>query len=174
MNSEIQAPNVRLVDYKGVQQGVVSRAEALRLMEEAEGQCGVRLDLVEIAPQANPPVCQMVDYSKYIFELKKKKAVQRKKQKQVKVKEIKLRPVTEKHDYEVKLKHLISFLQGNDRVKISIRFRGREMEHRDLGQELLKSLIQAIGDYGVIEMPAKLEGKQLITVVAPKKRIVNK
>src|SRR6185312_812912 len=124
------------------------------------------------APQATPPVCQIIDYSKYIFELKKKKALQQKKQKQVKVKEIKLRPGTEKHDYEVKLRHLIEFLEDNDRVKVSIRFKGREMEHKELGQVLIQRLTQDIDAYGIVEMPAKLEGRQLIMVIAPKKRVV--
>lgn len=169
INSDIQAVTIRLIDYKGAQQGIVSVSEALRLTEAAEAEAGMRLDLVEIAPQASPPVCQMIDYSKYVFEAKKKKASQQKKQRQVKLKEIKLRPVTEKHDYEVKLRHLVGFLKDQDRVKVSVRFRGREMEHKELGQKLLQRLTQDIGPYGVVEMAAKLEGRQLIMVIAPKK-----
>jgi len=174
VNGDIQAPTVRLIDHTGVQRGIVSLAEALRLTEAAEVEAGSRLDLVEIAPQASPPVCQMTDYSKYIFELKKKKSLQQKKQKQVKVKEVKFRPVTEKHDYDVKLRHLIGFLEDNDRVKVNVRFRGREMEHKELGQHLLQRLTQDVALYGIIEMPAKLEGRQLTMVVAPKKKSASK
>jgi translation initiation factor IF-3 len=169
INEEIQAEKVRLLDYDGNQKGIVSLEEALRLTEEAENETGLRLDLIEIAPLVSPPVCQMADYSKYIFEQKKKKVLQQKKQKRTKLKEIKLRPVTEQNDYDVKRRHLISFLQENDRVKVSVRFRGREMEHRDLGQELLQRLIRDIEPYGKVEVPAKAEGRQMIMVIVPKK-----
>lgn len=169
INEEIQAETIRLLDHNGHQQGVVSLDEALRLTEATEQETGLRLDLIEIAPLAEPPVCQMADYSKYIFEQKKKKVLQQKKQKKTKIKEIKLRPVTEQNDYDVKRRHLISFLKDDDRVKVSVRFRGREMEHRDLGQDLLQRLTRDIEPYGKVEMPAKAEGRQMVMVIVPRK-----
>lgn len=170
VNEEIRAEKVRLLDHEGNQLGVFKLHEARRLTADAENETGLRLDLIEIAPLANPPVCQMADYSKYIFELKKREALQRKKQKRVKVKEIKLRPGTEQNDYEVKLRHLISFLKEDDRVKVSVRFRGRELEHRELGKELLDRLKNDIEPYGAIEMAPKPEGRQMIMVIVPKKQ----
>jgi translation initiation factor IF-3 len=170
-NDEIQTATIRLIDHQGVQRGIFSLEEARRLTEAAEGEAGITLDLVEIAPQATPPVCQIINYNKYIFEIKKKKNIQKKKQRQIEIKELKFRPSTEAHDYGVKLRRLIGFLEGHNRVKVSLRFRGREMEHPELGQQLLQRLTQDISPYGLVEMPAKQEGRQLIMVIVPKKNI---
>jgi translation initiation factor IF-3 len=170
INNDIRSPTVRLIDYTGAQQGIFSLAEALQLTESTEAQMQKRLDLVEIAPLADPPVCQMVEYSKYIFELNKKKSLHKKKQKQVKLKEVKFRPGTEKNDYEVKLRHIITFLKVDARVKISIRFRGREMEHNEFGVDLMRRLENDLVLYGTIESSPKTEGRQMIMVVAPKKQ----
>lgn len=138
--------------------------EAFKAAEE------VSLDLVEIVPDAEPPVCRIMDYGKHVFEEKKKKAEQRKKQKQGQVKEIKFRPGTEIGDYQVKLKNLIRFLTDGDKAKISLLFRGREMAHQDLGMKLLKRLEQDLEEYGTVEQYPTLEGRQMIMVVAPKKK----
>jgi len=143
--------------------------EGIAMTEQVALETGLKLDLVEISPISNPPVCQMINYSKYIFELKKKKDLQHKKQKRVKVKEIKLRPATEQNDYQVKLKHAIHFLQESDRVKVSMRFKGREMEHREIGQALLARLTEDISDYGTVEGTPKLEGRQITMLIVPKK-----
>ncbi len=163
VNGEIRAPQIRLIGSSREQLGVVSLAEALR----QAGQAG--LDLVEIAPTAAPPVCRIMNYGKYLFELSKQKAVQKKKQKQVQLKEVKFRPVTDEGDYQVKLRNLIRFLQQGDKAKITVRFRGREITHIHLGAKLIERLEKDLTAYAVIDDKPKMEGKQMVLVVSPKK-----
>ncbi|MGL5743331.1 MAG: translation initiation factor IF-3 [Legionella sp.] len=163
INEQINVPEVRLIDVDGNQAGIVSTREALRAAEEGG------LDLVEISPTAKPPVCRIMDYGKFLFELSKKQSEARKKQKQIQVKELKFRPTTEEGDYQVKLRNLIRFLNNGDKVKITLRFRGREMAHQELGMKILERIQQDTGDFAVIEQQAKREGKQLLMVLSPKK-----
>lgn len=128
------------------------------------------LDLVEVAATADPPVCRIMDYGKYLFELNKKKHAAKKKQKIIHIKEIKFRPGTEKGDYEVKLRNLIRFLSDGDKTKVTLRFRGREMSHRELGLKLLQRVAKDLEEYGTVEQAPKLEGRQMVMVVAPIKR----
>ncbi|STX40933.1 translation initiation factor IF-3 [Legionella donaldsonii] len=144
--------------------GVVSTREALRAAEEGG------YDLVEISPTANPPVCRIMDYGKFLFELNKKQTEAKKKQKQFQVKELKFRPTTEEGDYQVKLRNLVRFLNHGDKVKITLRFRGREMAHQEIGMKLMERLQQDTAEYAVIEQHAKREGRQLLMVLAPKKK----
>lgn len=164
INENITAREVRLIGPEGEQIGIVSIQEALAAAEEA------RLDLVEISPDAEPPVCRVMDYGKHIFEKKKQQAAARKNQKQIQIKEIKFRPGTEEGDYKVKLRNLIKFLSEGDKAKVSLRFRGREMAHQELGMELLKRVENDLAEYGAVEQHPKMEGRQLIMVIAPKKR----
>lgn len=127
------------------------------------------LDLVEIAPTAKPPVCRIMDYGKFLFEEKKKKAVAKKKQKQIQVKEIKFRPGTEEGDYQVKLRNLMRFLEAGDKAKITLRFRGREMAHQSLGKDLLNRIKDDLAELGQVESFPKMEGRQMVMVLAPKK-----
>lgn len=138
--------------------------KALELAEEAD------LDLVEIAPDAKPPVVRVMDYGKFLFELSKKKHAAKKKQKVIHVKEIKFRPGTEEQDYQVKLRNLIKFLSGGDKAKVTLRFRGREMAHMELGQKLLQRVEQDLEEYGTVEQFPKMEGRQMVMVLAPKKK----
>ena len=135
---------------------------------ELASQAG--LDLVEISPTASPPVCKIMNYGKYVFQQNKQKHAAKKKQKQVQIKEIKLRPATEEADYQVKLRSLIRFLNDGDKAKITLRFRGRELSHQELGAEMLKRIENDLAEYGVIEQPAKVEGKQMVMVMGPKKK----
>jgi len=155
---------VRLIGADGSQVGVVSLREAQAAAEQAE------LDLVEISPDAVPPVCKIMDYGKHLFELKKQKAEQKKKQHRVQVKEIKFRPGTEDGDYQVKLRNLIRFLEDGDKAKITLRYRGREMAHQELGMEMLKRIEADLVDYGAVEQFPKMEGRQLTMVMGPKKK----
>ncbi len=166
INENISAREVRLIGADGEQIGIVSIDEALRIAEEA------KLDLVEISADAVPPVCRVMDYGKSIFEKKKQIAAAKKNQKQIQVKEIKFRPGTEEGDYQVKLRNLVRFLSDGDRAKVSLRFRGREMAHQELGMELLKRVEQDLLEYGSVEQHPKMEGRQLIMVIAPKKEEV--
>ena len=138
-------------------------AEAQQAALEAE------LDLVEISPNAEPPVCRIMDYGKFLFEESKKRHAAKKKQKQIQIKEINFRPGTDVGDYQVKLRNLVRFLEHGDRVKITIRFRGREMAHQELGLKLLQRIEEDLGDQGVIEQRPKLEGRFMVMVIAPKK-----
>lgn len=144
--------------------GIVGLREAFRLAEEAD------VDLVEIAPQASPPVCKLMDYGKFKYQEQKKAAEARSKQKMIQVKEVKVRPGTDDADYNVKLKNLIRFLEEGDKAKISLRFRGREMAHQDLGQAMLHRLRNDLEPYGVVESMPRLEGRQLVMVIGPKKK----
>ncbi len=164
INENITAREVRLIGVDGQQIGVVSLNEALQAAEEA------KLDLVELVADAVPPVCRIMDYGKHLFEKKKQAAEAKKNQKQAQVKEIKFRPGTEDGDYQVKLRSLIRFLNEGDKAKVSLRFRGREMAHQDLGMELLKRVEIDLAEYGTVEQYPKLEGRQLMMVIAPKKR----
>ncbi|MFZ2289657.1 MAG: translation initiation factor IF-3 [Halopseudomonas yangmingensis] len=164
INENITAREVRLIGADGEQIGIVSIQEAMAAAEEA------KLDLVEISPDAEPPVCRVMDYGKHIFEKKKQQAAARKNQKIIQVKEIKFRPGTEDGDYKVKLRNLIKFLSEGDKAKVSLRFRGREMAHQELGMELLKRVEADLAEYGTVEQHPKMEGRQLMMVIAPKKK----
>jgi len=164
INDNITAREVRLIGAEGEQIGIVSIQEAMAAAEEA------KLDLVEISPDAEPPVCRIMDYGKHIFEKKKQQAAARKNQKQIQIKEIKFRPGTEEGDYQVKLRNLIRFLSDGDKAKVSLRFRGREMAHQELGMELLKRVEADLAEYGTVEQHPKMEGRQLMMVIAPKKK----
>ncbi|MDD3610057.1 MAG: translation initiation factor IF-3 [Halothiobacillaceae bacterium] len=163
INQEINAREVRLIDGEGNQVGVVPLRQALILAQEAE------MDLVEISPGAVPPVCKIMDYGKFKYQQSKKAAEARKNQKQIEVKEVKFRPGTEENDYQVKLRNLVRFLSEGDKAKITLRFRGREMAHRDLAAALLDRLEQDLAEYGAVEQRPKLEGRQVTMVLAPKK-----
>lgn len=154
---------MRLIDAEGEQVGIVSNREAQQYAQEAD------LDLVEIAPQAKPPVCRIMDFGKFQFEQNKKRQIAKKKQKQVQVKEIKFRPGTDEGDYQVKLRNLMRFLEDGDKAKITLRFRGREMAHQELGQQLLKRIEQDLIEYGTVEQFPKMEGRQMVMVLGPKK-----
>lgn len=138
--------------------------EALSLADAAE------VDLVEISPNADPPVCRMMDYGKYRYQDSKKKAVAKKKQKQMHVKEVKFRPGTDVGDYEVKLRNLVKFLQNGDKAKVTLRFRGREMAHQELGRDLLVRVEEDLKDYGTVEQYPKMEGRQMVMVISPKRK----
>lgn len=161
VNREIQAPQVRVVDEDGSMLGVFSPDEALRLAE-ARG-----LDLIEIAPTAKPPTCRIMDYGKWKYENKKKQAATKKKQNVINVKEIQLRPRTDEHDLGVKLRHARRFLLDGDKVKVNLRFYGREMAHQEVGLELLKKVSERLDDMATVEVPPKLEGRQLFVLFAP-------
>lgn len=163
-NDEIDAAEVRVIDAKGDQAGVMSLAAALAIARD-EG-----LDLVEVSPTADPPVCRVMDFGKYLFELNKKAQSARRKQKQVHVKEIKFRPGTEEGDYQVKLRKLREFLEIGDKTKVTLRFRGREMAHQDLGAKLLARVRNDLDEYGVVEQMPQMEGRQMVMVLAPKKK----
>jgi len=152
-----------LIGADGEQVGVVSREEALRISTEA------KLDLVEISPNAEPPVCRVMDFGKHIFNERKKKAASKKKQKQTQVKEIKIRPGIEEADFQVKLRNMLKFLDQGDKVKVSMRFRGREITHHELGREVMEKVRVGVEEFGEVESEPKLEGRQMIMVFAPKK-----
>lgn len=152
------------MDAEGNQLGVVAIQDALRLAQEAG------FDLVEIAANAEPPVCRIMDFGKFAYQQKKRVALAKKNQQQMQVKQVNLRPVTDEGDYQVKLRNLIRFLETGDKVKITIRFKGREMAHQDLGAAVLERLIRDLDEYGVAEAMPKLEGRQLVLMIAPKKR----
>jgi translation initiation factor IF-3 len=164
LNDDITATEVRLIGVEGEQIGVVSIEEAKRKAEEAT------LDLVEIVPNGEPPVCRVMDYGKFLFELKKQKQAAKKKQKQVHIKEIKFRPGTGEGDYQVKLRNLIRFLEDGDKTKVTMRFRGREHAHRELGLELLQRVEKDLEEYGQIEQKPAMEGRQMVMVLGPKKK----
>lgn len=153
-----------MIDAEGQQLGVVPIHEARKISEEAG------FDLVEVSPEANPPVCRVMDYGKYKFQMSKRKAAAKKKQKQIQIKEIKIRPGTEEADYQVKLRSIIKFLEHGDKAKITVRFRGREMSHPELGTQLLKRMIKDLNNDGTIEQHPKFEGRQIIMVLGPKKK----
>jgi len=164
LNDEIDVPQVRLVGADGEPVGVVTIQEAIDSAYEHN------LDLVEISPNAEPPVCRIMDYGKFIFEKNKQKAAAKKKQKQVHIKEIKFRPGTDTGDYQVKLRNLIRFLEDGDKTKVTMRFRGREMAHQEIGRDLLERVKKDLEEYGSVESFPKMEGRQMIMVIAPLKK----
>ncbi|MCT6884000.1 MULTISPECIES: translation initiation factor IF-3 [Snodgrassella] len=164
INGEITIKEVRLIGPTGEQLGVVSTQQALKLAEEHD------VDLVEIAPTAKPPVCKLMDFGKFKYEQSKKRDEQRKKQKQVQVKEIKFRPGTDEGDYQIKLRNIVRFLTDGDKVKVTLRFRGREMAHQHLGTELLKRIQADLIEIGTVEQFPKMEGRQMVMIIAAKKK----
>ncbi|GLR11532.1 translation initiation factor IF-3 [Chitinimonas viridis] len=165
INGEITAREVRLNDEEGEQLGIVSLAEALRMAEERE------VDLVEIAPNAVPPVCRLMDYGKFKYRESKKRHEQKLKVKQVQIKEVKFRPGTDENDYQVKLRNVTRFLEEGDKAKITLRFRGREMAHQEIGMAQLKRIETDLGELALVEQFPKLEGRQMIMMLAPKKKV---
>jgi translation initiation factor IF-3 len=163
-NSEINSSEIRVIGPNGEQIGIMPAQEALRSAESAG------LDLVEVAPGAEPPVCRIMDYGKFVFEANKKAQSARRKQKQIQVKEVKFRPGTEEGDYQVKLRNLIKFLTQGDKAKITLRFRGREMVHQEIGAELLKRVQQDLHEHGSVEQQPLMEGRQMVMVISPRKR----
>jgi translation initiation factor IF-3 len=162
VNEQIGVPEVRLIDENGDNIGVVSRDDALTRAAEAG------LDLVEISPGATPPVCKILDYGRFKYEDQKKKSEARKRQKTIDVKEIKMRPNIDQHDYEVKMRSIQRFLADGDKVKVTLRFRGREMAHQELGLKVLDRVRQELDEVAKVEQFPKLEGRQMIMVVAPR------
>jgi translation initiation factor IF-3 len=155
---------VRLVGPDGAQIGIVPVEEALRRAQEAD------LDLVEVAPQANPPVCRIMDYGKFKYERAMRQKEARKKQARVEVKEIKFRPKIDRHDYETKKGHVIRFLNAGARVKVTIMFRGREMAHTELGARILDRLVEDLDGLATVDQPAKLDGRNMVMVIAPTRK----
>ena len=161
VNEKIYANEIRLIDSNKNQVGIVTVPAALRLAEEVD------LDLVEISPNAKPPVCKIIDIGKYKYDLQKKANKAKKKQKTINLKEIKLRPVTEIHDYNFKIKNAQKFLSKGDKVKFTVLFKGREMQHTHLGHELMQRIINDTNDLGKVEVQPKFEGRQIIMIVQP-------
>ena len=164
INGEITAREIRLVGEEGEQLGIVSLREGLALAEERD------VDLVEISPTAQPPVVKLMDYGKYKYEQSKKRHEAKQKQKQIQIKEIKFRPGTDDGDYNVKLRNLIRFLTEGDKAKVTLRFRGREMAHQDIGLSLLKRVEADLAEVGTVEQFPRLEGRQMVMMIAPKKK----
>ncbi|TQF00524.1 MAG: translation initiation factor IF-3 [Spiribacter salinus] len=163
INEDIQVPNVRLIDENGEQVGIVPTAEAIQRAE------GVSLDVVELDPNADPPVCRVMDFGKWKFEQSKKQQAAKKKQKQIQVKEVKFRPGTDSGDYEVKLKNLKRFLEEGDKIKITLRFRGREMAHQELGLELLERVEKDLEEFATVDQRPKMEGRLMVMTMSPRK-----
>ncbi|HEX7648419.1 MAG TPA: translation initiation factor IF-3 [Noviherbaspirillum sp.] len=164
INGEVTAPELRLTGVDNEPIGIVSLAEAFRMAEEAN------VDLVEIAPNANPPVCRLMDYGKFKYQEQKKAHEAKLKQKVIQVKEVKFRPGTDDGDYNIKLRNLTRFLEEGDKTKITLRFRGREMAHQDIGMRMLERLKADLEPYGQVEQFPKMEGRQMVMVLAPKKK----
>ena len=168
MNERIRAKEVRVIDEEGKQLGIMPPFEALKM---ARGQ---GLDLVEVAPTANPPVCRIINYGKYLYQLSKRQHEARKHQKSIELKEVKFRPRTSAHDFEVKRNHIMGFLQEGSKVKATIMFRGREMAHRELGMRMIERLIQEISEVGQVETRPRQEGPNLTAILAPNKKAAGK
>lgn len=164
INDEITSPEIRLVGVEGEQLGIVAIRAALQMAEEAE------VDLVEIAPLAQPPVCKMMDFGKFKYQEAKRAHEAKLKQKQVQVKEVKFRPGTDENDYQIKLRNLVKFLQEGDKAKITLRFRGREMAHQEFGMRVLERIKVDLAEVAQVEQFPKMEGRQLIMVLAPTKK----
>ncbi len=162
VNDQIDTAKIRLIDQRGEMIGVVTLHQGLQLAYEAG------LDLVEVSPNADPPVCKLLDIGKYKYELQKKQNEQRKKQKVIQVKEIKMRPGIDDHDYEVKKRSMLRFLEEGDKVKITLRFRGREMVHQELGARVLDRVKADLGELAKVESAPRMEGRQMTMVVGPK------
>ena len=166
LNSQITAPEIRLVGEEGEQLGIVSIGDAMRMAEEKE------IDLVEIAPLAVPPVCKLMDFGKFKYREQKKAHEAKLKQKQIQVKEVKFRPGTDEGDYKIKLRNLIRFLEEGDKTKVTLRFRGREMAHQEFGVRLLERVKADLMEHGVVENFPRMEGRQMVMVLGPKKKEV--
>ncbi len=164
VNDEIRVRQVRLVDGEGNQRGIVSIEDALRIAKESDS------DLVEVAPQAKPPVCKILDYGKYKFEQEKKLRESKKKQKLVKIKEIRMQPKIEKHDLEFKTKHIQEFLDEGNKVKVTIRFRGRELAHTELGRKVLDEVIEMLDGPFVMDRTPQMEGRYMSMILNPKSK----
>lgn len=162
VNRQISAASIRLIDENGNMVGVVPALEGLKLAEQAG------LDLVEISPGASPPVCKILDYGKYRYEAQKKAHEARKKQKVIQIKEIKLRPTIGEHDLDIKLRNTLGFLEEGDKVRITLRFRGREMDHQELGMQVLNRVQETLKDNAKIEQSPRIEGRQIVMMVGPK------
>ena len=163
-NEDINAPQLRVIAADGSQAGVMSRYDALQMASAAE------LDLVEVSPTAEPPVVRIMDYGKFLFEQNKKAHSAKRKQKQIQVKEVKFRPGTGEADYQIKLRNLTRFLTEGDKAKVTLRFRGREMVHQDIGRKLLDRVSGDLAPHAVVEQNPLMEGKQMVMVFAPKKK----
>lgn len=161
MNDKIRSPEIRLIGAEGENVGVVTPTRAMDLAEEAG------LDLVEISPNASPPVCKIMDFGKFKYEQQKRESEARKKQKVIEVKEVKFRPNTDTHDYEVKMRNVYKFLENGDKVKVTLRFRGREMAHQNLGRELLERVAEDTKEMGKVENMPKMEGRQMVMMIGP-------
>jgi translation initiation factor IF-3 len=163
VNDRIRAPEIRLIGADGSNVGVVSPEQAMRLAEE-EG-----LDLVEISPNATPPVCKIMDFGKFKYEQQKRESEAKKKQKIIEVKEVKFRPNTDTHDYDVKMRNVMKFLEKGDKVKVTLRFRGREMAHQNLGRDLLERVAADVEGLGKVENMPRMEGRQMVMMIGPAK-----
>ncbi len=163
MNDRIRANEIRLIGAEGENVGLIDPRRALEMAEEAG------LDLVEISPNADPPVCKIMDFGKFKYEQQKRESEARKKQKTIEVKEVKFRPNTDVHDYEVKMRNVFKFLENGDKVKVTLRFRGREMAHQNLGRELLERVAEDTKEVGKVENMPKMEGRQMVMMIGPAK-----
>nr|WP_207186984.1 translation initiation factor IF-3 [Rhodovulum imhoffii] len=161
INERIRAPEIRLIGADGENIGLVSPTHAMELASQAG------LDLVEISPNATPPVCKIMDFGKFKYEQQKRESEARKKQKVIEVKEVKFRPNTDTHDYDVKMRNVVKFLEKGDKVKVTLRFRGREMAHQGLGRELLERVAEDVKEIGKVENMPKMEGRQMIMMIGP-------
>ena len=162
VNHEIKAREVRLIGPDGKQLGIMPLKEALRHAQEAQ------LDLVKVASNAKPPVCKIMDFGKYKYEQSKREKEARKNQKVINIKEIRMNPTIDEHDFQVRLKNTLKFLKEGNKVKVSIRFRGRQMTHTQLGEEVLNKMIELTQELGVVEKPPKMEGRNMVMVLSPK------
>lgn len=164
MNHQIRAREVRLIDENGEQLGIMSARDAQRIAEERG------LDLVEVAPNARPPVCRIMDYGKFKYEESKREREARKKQKVINIKEVKMRPNIDEHDFQVRLRQAQRFLQDGDKVKCTIMFRGRQIVHADLGKKVLDRLLEEVQPLCIVERPARVEGRNMIMILSPKEQ----
>ncbi len=162
MNEEITVPRVRLVDENGAMVGVVTKVEALAIAANAG------MDLVEVSPNADPPVCKILDFGKFKYEEQKKKNEARKKQKVIEVKEIKLRPGIDDHDYQVKMRSMVKFFEEGDKVKVTMRFRGRELAHQEIGMDVLMKVRDDLEEIAKVEQVPRMEGRQMTMVLSPR------
>ena len=163
INERIRAKEVRVIDEEGNQLGILAHFDALKAAREKD------LDLVEVSPTAQPPVCRIMNYGKYLYQLSKKAHEAKKHQKVIQVKEIKFRPMTDDHDYEFKKNNILRFLEEGDKVKAGVMFRGREMTHKEIGRQLIARLIQDVSIFGMVEGNPKMEGSNMFVIFTPKK-----
>ncbi|MCX6173538.1 MAG: translation initiation factor IF-3 [Ignavibacteriales bacterium] len=163
VNQEIRIPEVRLIGPNGEVLGVVSSKEAIKRAEE------VQMDLVEIAPQATPPVCKIIDFGKFVYELQKKEKLQKKKQVVSVLKEIRLHPNTDTHDFDFKARHAVNFIENGDKVKVSVIFKGRELAYTEIGETLLRKFLERLSDVAKVEQEPKFEGRAMHAILAPQK-----